>query len=72
MAYKASGYRSTSDGMPPMLIAGIDPSLAGAICLLDPDQVPDHLTDLPTFVLKRGGTYKRELDPQGLISLLPR
>jgi len=55
MAYKASGYRSTSDGMPPMLIAGIDPSLAGAICLLDPDQVPDHLTDLPTFVLKRGG-----------------
>ena len=53
------------------MIAGIDPGLTGAVCLVDPSNPTTcRVYDLPIHVLTRSGKKKRELDIAGLIGIL--
>lgn len=52
-----------------MIVAGIDPGLSGAICLLD-TKGTISINDMPVHALTRGGKNKREVDPHRLATLL--
>lgn len=52
-----------------MIIAGIDPGLGGAICLLSTEGAV-AVFDMPTFALSRGGKNKREIDARQLAAIL--
>jgi hypothetical protein len=52
-----------------MIIAGCDIGLTGAIALIDDDGAV-QVFDMPTLMLTRGKTNKRELDPYALARLL--
>lgn len=52
----------------PYIIAGIDPGLSGAICLLNGTKC--EVFDIPIFNLERGGKNKREIDIHLLCHLL--
>jgi crossover junction endodeoxyribonuclease RuvC len=55
----------------PMIIAGIDPGLSGAVAFLDAASgaVLD-IADMPTLALSRAGKNKRELDAHALAHLI--
>jgi hypothetical protein len=56
-----------------MVIAGIDPSLSGAVALLDAETgMVIDIFDVPTLALSRGGKAKRELDAPALAGALGR
>lgn len=52
-----------------MIVAGIDPGLAGAIAVVD-DAGEVVVFDMPTLTLIRGGRTKREIDPHALTRIL--
>jgi hypothetical protein len=52
-----------------MLIAGIDPGISGAICLMDDGDVV-QVWDMPTLAMARGKKTKHEVDADALALLL--
>jgi crossover junction endodeoxyribonuclease RuvC len=52
------------------LVAGIDPGLAGALFVLDPESLAGEALDLPVHALSRSRKAKRELDLAALVALI--
>lgn len=59
--------------MPEGLIAGIDPGLDGAVCLMSQADGYDIIVfSMPTLSLRRGGKNRRKVDPAVLADALER
>jgi len=51
-------------------IVGVDPGLAGAVAVLNPDGTVAALWDVPTLVLRTSRGTRQEYDIPGLVQLL--